>query len=270
VADVSRWLGGARAEGGLLIPGVPPRRTCDLLLTTDDVRVRADDVEAPLAYAGVVDRPDPGSPDAISPNQLTGNSWRPAPWTQQQRPGGAALLVSGAYARATEPVRHRRRSVRASVERLFESGTAVPLYDQQYVGWGMAGDVDTIRVLCSLLRDRPAWRVRLDEPARVERLVGDLAARQHTAITRRTGLRRSTVVTLNAMRALGYEHRLDGRPLPGESVPTTDELVPRVLDRVRSDPYAAGAHVEADDVRGVLEHFYTGVDPWPFAALAAD
>lgn len=221
MSDVGRWLAGARAaDGGLLLPGVPTSRACDLLLTAGRVLVRADDEVAELSWADVADRPDTLTNEGVAPNRLSGDS----------------------------------------------------LYDQQYVGLqqglGMRQGlhVDTLRVLCSLLRDREDWRARPDDPARVQRLAADLTARQHLVVSSHS-VRRSTLLVLNALRALGHEHEIGGRPLPGWRAPNPDQLVSDVLAHVRSDPYATGAHVEANDVRAVVERYYTDVETGPFAAL---
>src|ERR1700712_2650273 len=106
VSEVGRWPAGARADdGGLLIPGVPARRACDLVLTAGRVLVRADDEVAELSWADVADRPDALTNEGVAPNRLDGDRWRPGPWTQQKGSSGAALWVGGACAEVTEAVR---------------------------------------------------------------------------------------------------------------------------------------------------------------------
>ena len=81
------------------------------------------------------------------------------------------------------------------------------------------------------------------------------------------GGKRKTVEILNAMRSLGYEHRFGGRPLPDDDLESIDDIVPRVVDKVRANPYAQGVEVSEDDVRDVVRSTYTSVTPWPFGAL---
>jgi hypothetical protein len=79
------------------------------------------------------------------------------------------------------------------------------------------------------------------------------------------GARRRTIEIRLAMRSLGLEHKLDGRPLPGIKYPPEDQLVSEVMQRVASNRYALPT--DQQTVRAVLHRYYLDIPAWPFDAL---
>lgn len=265
---VSKWLAGARAENGLLIPGRPEGRACDLLLTAENVRLVAPDgLGATLSWSTLLYVPRPREV-TTGTTKSSGDVWYFGPWMvdDEGQESGAAVLVSGSCADATDELRQSLTTLWTRFSRILSSGTAVPLYTPNFErAWN--DHVSMLAVLCGVLRGREEWRARLGDPQRVQRLASDMSARRYKPKRTSHGLRQRTWEMAQAMQTLGYTHEWDGRPLPTEQLADLEEIVPAVLEKIRASPYARGLDVNEDDVRAFANKYYF-VDPWPFAALA--
>jgi hypothetical protein len=125
-----------------------------------------------------------------------------------------------------------------------------------------------LRTLCQVLADRPELRSALADPSRVGRLAADLSstnlkfAPDHAG----SGVRPSSVDLGVAMARCGYHHKYN-RPLPGDPLPTVDEIVDRVQQRLHQNPPGPGHDVEREDIERLARRAYLDVEPWPFQAL---
>lgn len=182
-------------------------------------------------------------------------------------PIGVGVHLRGRYVEASVDLRAATHSLRNRLNRFMQGGVVVPLCGVVHVSWAVDRDRVAIEVLCALLVHRPELRARLEDGSRIGRLIEDLRTTSLQPVPHRIGVRRATTEILTAMRLLGYEHAFYGRPVPGDPLPESDEVVVRVLDRVRSSPYATGVDVDARQVRAVVEHNYLNVEPWPVQAL---
>lgn len=254
----SRWLRGAAADAGLLIPGSPSGRSCDLLLAPDFVVIQADDVAARLHWRDFSTESSVGAK----------GRWCVTPWSFGRGGDiGVGIELDGCYVDATEDLRRRRRSVINLINRSLQSGAVAPLCAVGHISRAVDADRAMVSVLCSVLAERPAARQRLDDARTVHRLIDDMLSQRHDVVPFVTGGKRRTVEILTALRSLGYEHRLGGRPLPDEKVPTLDVLVPLVLAKVRASPYAQGLEIDHAMVRDVVNRRYVSVNPWPVTEL---
>lgn len=239
------------------MPGDPQQRAADLLVGRDAIAVVKGDVRAELNW-------DDHAPQANG--QVQG--WAIDSWSSGRGgPIGIGLSVSGRYVESTVLVRKAATTFLNRLNRFLQSGAVVPLCAIGRISRGVDADRDAIAALCALLTERPTARNGLADERVVTRLVQDLVSQPHDAVPFKMGSRRRTVEILNSMRGLGYEHQFAGRPLPGDEVDAIETIVPRVLDRIGSNPYAQGVDVSEDDVRDVVRAHYTSVTPWPFGAL---
>lgn len=255
----SRWLRGAAADAGLLIPGSPSGRSCDLLLAPDFVVIQADDVAARLHWR-----------DFSTTESSVGaeGRWCVTRWSFGRGGDiGVGIALEGCYVDATEELRRRRWSLTNRINRSLESGVVAPLCAIGHISRAVDADRAMVSVLCSVLAERPAARQRLDDARTVRRLIDDMVSQPHAVVPFVMGSKRRTVEILTALRSLGYEHRLGGRPLPDEKVPTLDELVPLVLAKVRASPYAQGLKIDHAMVRDVVNRRYVSINPWPVTEL---
>ncbi len=254
----SRWLGGAVANGGLLIPGFPSRRSCDLRLTADAASASADDLSVIFAWEDF----------AGERAGRLADSWSISEWSSgRSGPIGVGLAVDGRYVEATMEIRRRRRSLMNRVNRSLQDGVVLPLCAIGHISDVLDDDRTMISVLCTVLAEREELRPRMNDSNRLHRLVADLMSRPHDPIPLHVGVRRRTLEILTALRALGYEHRLGGRPLPDETITSVDDLALQVLAKVRANPYAQGLNIDETTVREVVYRYYVAVAPWPIAAL---
>ncbi|MCA1726416.1 MAG: hypothetical protein LC722_01800 [Actinobacteria bacterium] len=178
-----------------------------------------------------------------------------------------AIEVGGRYVERTELIRSHASRWRLKAARWKLPDPAIPLCAIVQVHPGEAAERENVQLLCALLAEVPALRPRLTDPGRAERLVEDLQTDRFRPGPYRMGTMRETTEILVALRLAGYEHRLGGRPLPGESLPSAEEIVPRVIERISANPYAQGVRVDRQHVRDVVLKNYLDVDPWPIRAL---
>lgn len=237
---------------GLLIPGRPARRACDLLLTPAGALVSA--------RGRVIDLPYEDNADGRA------DSWRIGRW-DYGRGGdiGTGVEGTGSYAESLGGLRVRRGPV-AAVTDLFDSRTHIaPLYWARTLNTRANADRAAVQALCRALSMHPDWRRQLLAPARVSRLLEDLACQPHGAIEPAAGVRTATMEVLQVMTSFGLVHRFHGRPLPDEPRPDPDEVVAKVVAALGSNPY--GSHPDAATVSALVHKHYLDVAPWPFTAL---
>jgi len=206
--------------------------------------------------------------DAVPAAGPRSDSWVIDSWSSgRSGPIGVALLVTGRYGLSTDPVRRAASTPANRLSRLLQTGTAIPLCAVGHISCDVDADRDAIVALIGVLAQRPAARDRLGDERVVARLARDMASHPHDAVPFKTGGKRKTFEILNAMRLLGYEHRLGGRPLPDEDIGSVETIASQVLDRLRTNPYARAADVTKDEVHAAVTKYYTSVPPWPFWAL---
>ncbi|MBX3314525.1 MAG: hypothetical protein KF906_09415 [Actinobacteria bacterium] len=254
----SRWLADATFDGGLRVPGRSRWRTATLHLTADHVELSAGDRSVPFVWDDFASHRRRSSSRA---------SWSIVPWgVGREGPIGVAVEVRGRYAQPTAALRRSVVAWRYGSRRLLR-GTSVPLCSTRTSARKVDIDRRLLDLICSLVADRPEVRRHLGDRSRVERLVHDLRSNRFEAPPFRVGFRRTTMEILTAMRSAGLEHRVDGRPLPGDPLPTEDEAVARVLAVLRSNPFARSLGIDDAKVRAVVVRDYLGVEPWPVGAL---
>ena len=250
---VSAWMRAARpVEGGLLIPGRPPRGGCDLVVAPDGVRVRDGALETHLPWETYAASGD--------------DAWLLTQWTWgHSGPIGVAVEGAGAYATPTRQLRKRRRTLASLIDRIGDRSNVAPLYAAHTINTRVDADRDALAVLCQTLARRPAWRPQLGDSANVTQLLRDLAARDHGAVQPRTGIRRQAMESFIVMQQVGYQHPLAGRPLPDEPRPDDEEVVQAVLHHLVANRHA----LPADEyyVRAFVHRHYLDIGPWPFESL---
>lgn len=124
----------------------------------------------------------------------------------------------------------------------------------------------TLAALATILSRRPGLRSALSSSKRTARLAQDLSSGMLPDPPTRTGFARDSVDILIAMHSLGVYHRF-GRPLPGEPLPTLNELVPLIHSRLGANPYWNNRLIDDDRIARLAQSHYLDVRPWPFGAL---
>lgn len=239
----SAWLAAAVADGGLLIPGSPSTRSSDFRLAPDSASAAADEVSVMFGWDDY----------RVGSVARSASSWAISEWSTGR--GGAigvGVAVDGCYVESTKELRRRRRSLMNRVNRALQDGVVVPLCVVGHTSGVMDADRTMVALLCSVLAERPALRPRLGDSGRMRRLVAEMVSQPHHEVPFHMGGRRRTLEVLAALRTLGYEHRLGGRPLPDERIPSADELAPQVLAKIRANPYAESIDIDEAMVRDVI------------------
>jgi hypothetical protein len=253
---LSVWLRSARpAEGGLFVPGRTQRSACDVLIHPGGVRLGSGDLVVHLPYEAYA--------------AADGDSWWLDRWTWG-RSGSIGVGVEGAgsYAAPVAALRRRHRTYPNLVDRLADRANVAPLYAARTINGRVDADRDALQMLCRRLAGTPAWRPQLGDPARVGRLLHDLASHDHASIEPSTGLRRRAMETLMVMQQQGFRHAARGRPMPDDPRPDGDEVVDVVLRRLAANPLALA--VDEEYTRALVHRHYLDVTPWPFAALVPE
>ncbi|MGY4645302.1 hypothetical protein [Cellulomonas sp. URHB0016] len=251
--SLSVWMRPARAaDGGLLVPGTPTGRGCDLLLAPAGARVTMGDVRIELPYE------EYGDPD---------HGWLITRWSSTRGGDqiGAAIGGTGTHLGDIAALRAGRSTAVTAFNAVSTTRDRAPLFASSFVRPGVEADTDAMGVLCRTLALRPTWRPQLADPHRVAAFLHDLATREHEALDSRTGVRRRTVETCVAMVQLGLAHPLQGRPLPDQALPPEDEVVDRVTRKVANNRYALRA--DEATIRAIVKRNYLDIEPWPFWAL---
>jgi hypothetical protein len=101
----------------------------------------------------------------------------------------------------------------------------------------------------------------------MRRLTRDIARRPLSWVAKPSSLRRTTMEIQTQMSALGYWHRIEGRPMPDEELPRPEVVTDRVLDALHRNPYTKNLSVGRGQVMRTVIEDYTGVERWPFRAL---
>ncbi|MFI9488064.1 hypothetical protein ACIG47_16880 [Promicromonospora sp. NPDC052451] len=255
---LSAWLKAARpVDGGLIVPGRPQRRACEITFTPAGARLGADEVTVDLPYDHY----------AVPETGATRNAdqWKITAWvaTGAGAPIGIAVLGTGRYAAPIAQL-HRRGRAWMSIADHLGRPKAAPLDAASIISFPTDADRSALDALCRVLASKPDWRPQLADPTRTAQFLHDLARQDHRPIEEASGLRRRTLETLIVMRRLGYMHRLQGRPLPDESLPEADRVVRAVVDQLSSNSYALPPD---ERTRALVHRYYLDVTPWPFAAL---
>jgi hypothetical protein len=250
----STWLRHARPTAdGLLVPGHPRGRACDLLLTPAAALVGS--------RGPIVDLPYEDCTGAESSRQVS-DGWRIVSRTALP----AAVSGTGLYAERLDGLHDRRRGIAGMMDRLDEvAGTALLYRSSWNLHPRLDRDCAAIAALCEAFAIRIDWRRRLLVPGPVRQLLDDLAAHPLRAAPVRSGLRSATIETLLALKRLGYLHRFEGRPLPDEAQPDPDEVIGKVVAEVAANPY--GSRPDEASVSALVHRHYLDVTPWPFHAL---
>lgn len=261
----SRWFRRAVADGGLVLRGRRWFRSADLRLSPEAAEVRARGETLRLEWDDFRHQEFPLSGEAVD---APADGWWISPWTAGELgPSGVAVgLGAGYVARATR-VRKAARGWRVHLDTSSSRRRLIPLWPIDVVSLGAENDRRAVEVVASLAASRPSVRERLSDEDRVRRLIDDMRDMRWAIEPFRMGGRRRVVEVLTTMRLLGYEHRFGGRPLPGEPLPTADEVVETVLAKVHDSPYTSGLSFDERFVRDVVERHYLSVEPWPVAAL---
>ena len=246
---MSSWFASAVPERrGLILPA-RSRHSASILLAPDRVSVWSGDAFAHLAW------------DDFGP----GRSWWIS-WFTTLRGGamGIGVRVDGDAVEATAPVRAATNTWLTWSSRLGRPGVVLPLLP---IGGSVDAERETLAALCTHLAQNPTIRPGLADPERGRRLIRDLAHGARRSGAEPSGLRRTTVEVLTALRGLGYIHRLFGRPLPSDKPAPLETIVEQVLGRIRQSPYARHLSISPERAGRVIRRQYLDVEPWPFAAL---
>lgn len=253
---IREWLASITVvEGGVRFPGRPPQESADLLVAPDAVTLQRGGESAVLSWDDY--RWGMRSTDR--------HAWSISYAWEGNGGIGVAIdpTLAGRRGEALGELPHRR---------VEDFGQVLHVVRLVWAEVAIANDGparDTLAALLAVLAGRPGLRSRLADADRARRLArafrAPLAAR-----TESIGVRRATFETLRAMRALGYRHAMGGRPVAGDALPPRDEVVTRVIEAVRRNPYSRDVRVDATRVAELVDEEYLVVDPWPFAALTAD
>lgn len=258
------WLAGAHAvDGGLGIPGSTGRLNADLTLRVDNVALSSGALRVPLEWDEFRPFPAVAHPESAV--------WQFMNWSSDGRGQGygiALALQGDCEDRSSELLSRLTGSMlRLRPHRAIRS--RVPLWSTRLfrLDRSIPAERATVSALCHLCVDDESVRTRLDDRDRVVRLVADM---QNDALTRyfgERGMSSSSTQIERTMRSLGYVHRIDNRPLPGDQRPSLEEATERVRQAIADDPLAYKNGVDASHVRRLLKADYLDVAPWPFAAL---
>jgi hypothetical protein len=260
---VSSWLaGGAAVDGGVLIPAKPRRHAADLLLSPSGVTLTARGTSAHLPWSDA-------RPSAAWGPTIPAGGWMVSSYTAgRSGPLGVAIAIGEDVIERARDVLDATRTLRNRLIRPSAGEpTVIPLWALGSVRRRNDADRETTMALCAVLADRPELRARLGEPDRAEHLAADLAHRARRCRSEHLGVKRTTMEVLTAMRLLGLAPRYYGRPIPGDVLPPTGELVDRVLERIHANRYARDVGVDREMAERVIARHVLAVEPWPFEAL---
>jgi hypothetical protein len=183
---------------------------------------------------------------------------------------GLALEVHGQYAAACRAI---VRATTTPLRRSLLSFTDVTLIDHRIamlvsIAPGQRRrERATLAALAAVLAARPELRRALSDPSRAARLATDLATGLlPDAPTARASPDDTRI--LHAFHNVGVFHRF-GRPLPGDALPTLDEVVALVHSRLLVEPTGATHRVDDRRIARLARKHYLHVKPWPFTALVS-
>jgi hypothetical protein len=126
-----------------------------------------------------------------------------------------------------------------------------------------------MHAFADVLHTQKNLRPRLDNADRVNRLASDLQAGWLGHPIPHTGVGRDSTDIHTALRQGGFVHRFR-RPLTTLGMPTVDEVVSRVEELMRANPYRADRTNDRAQIERIVRRDYAEVKPWPFVALVDD
>lgn len=145
----------------------------------------------------------------------------------------------------------------------------LPVLPREVVFFPHFGELATLRALADVLHTHEQLRSRLADANRANRLADSLRAEWLRDPIPHTGSGRDSTDIHTALRQGGFVHRF-GRPLTMVGMPTVDEVVSRVEELMRANPYRADRTSDRAQIERIVRRNYTDVKPWPFAALVDD
>jgi hypothetical protein len=252
---------------GLFIPGSPRRQCADLRFAPEGLRVCVGDVRGSLSWDRYPQEwfmsSYPQGPSGLLPPP--GSSGLYIPHT------GAAVYTRNTGTEITVPVlaalatARRRLAFGDPLKRAFKRGPVVPLHKPRSSQPTLYRFDSMIGILCLLLHQRAELRQGLADETRSRHLRADILNNGLAPVYPHLGMRTKSIEIRNAARACGLEHRLGGRPIPGESFLNERAAIEQVLKRL--GPKAGSPGFLESDVREILQSDYYSVEPWPFGAL---
>lgn len=247
------WLRAARFEGGLLVPGRPRRRNFDLLLTPGHAAIRRSG-ELVLPWSAHLD---------FVRCEASAEGWHVGSWGGKGAAGAAVALQGSLMEQSRVLPLMRTRSARWASTAI--GGGRAPLH--RLTPFDRPSDLDVVHALCTTLAQRTDLRPRLADAGTVNALVSRIIRSSHRRGYQVQGVRRISIETSSALRALGCVHPIGGRPLPDERVPSPLELLPQVLDRIHASPFATDVTIDSAEVLALIGRGYSHMEPWPFEPL---
>ena len=130
-------------------------------------------------------------------------------------------------------------------------------------------ELATMRAFADVLYTQKDLRPRLDNADRVNHLASDLQAGWLGHPPPRAGSGRDSTDIHTALRQGGFVHRF-GRPLTTLGMPTVEQVVSRVEELMRANPYRADRTNDRAQIERIVRRDYAEVKPWPFVALVDD
>lgn len=236
------------SDDGLLVPGRPRRRACDLTLTPAGAILSTAERTLHLPYEHY----------AAGDDRWTVAAWKA---TRGGEAIGVGILGGGGYGAPLTALSGRTRLQ----ELLGVGGRLAPLDAARAVSNRTHADRAALDALFHTLAVRPDIRAGLADPVRTARFLGDMERVDHRPIDKPGGIRSRTVEALLVMQRRGYVHPLSGRPLPDEAPPPVDDVVEAVLAELNGNPH--GLRPQEQHVRKLVRRYYSDVEPWPFAAF---
>lgn len=194
--------------------------------------------------------------------------WVIRPWMQERHPCGIGIFVGGAYEERTAALFRATGSVwrRVGWATSGPTGKVLPVLPAATMFSQCNRERGTMNALAAVLHAEPPLRSRLDDGDRMRRLANDLRTGSQVDPRYRTGSGRDATDIMNALRQGGLAHQFR-RPLsPAWSV-SLGEMVDKVEESLRANPYRAGRSIDRRQVEAIVRREVVDVAPWPFAAL---
>jgi hypothetical protein len=234
------------------VPGRPRGRTFDLILTPDHAAIRGLE-ELILPWSAHLD---------FVRSETSSEGWFIGGWGGKG--AGVAVDLKGSLMVQSQALPLMRTWSARWASTPIGGGRA-PLH--RLTPFERRSDKDVVHALCTTLALRPELRSRLADAPSVNALLSRIAGTSHARGYPLEGVRRLTIETGNALRALGRVHPVGGRPLPDVKVLSAAELLPQVLERIHASPYAHEVAVEESAVLALIERGYSRWAPWPFEPI---
>jgi hypothetical protein len=245
----SAWFAAGRCEdGGFFLPGRPRHESADLVLRQDHVRLVVPTSELRLAWNDLDER------------------WHVSIPVAGSRGGAVQITFTGLLVTESAGLREAATGrLDRVLSSLDDTEPYVPLRRSHF--GRIDGEAGTLAALCKVLVARPETREHLADPDRMKRLARDMGRSPLPRLVMAMGACRTTTEILTQMRGLGYYHRIDGRPMPDEELPTAEEIASGVERRLATNPYVKGLHIAHGQIVDAARKHYLDVARWPFYAL---